>query len=133
MNTGSVCAFDTLFTRSVPHVLEKIFLSLDSYESFQKCLEASKKWKEVLNSESFQEKAKTAYAWCSITYFERATRVKEIYPMPGVSAVLLTLPTVRDENSASEESLVEDNDGRSVVNTFITRAGVSFSPRTRPL
>ena len=60
------CAFDTLFTRSVPHILEKIFLSLDNYESFQRCLEVSKKWNEVLASESFQEKAKAGLSLVAV-------------------------------------------------------------------
>ena len=34
-DTMGVCAFDTLLTRNVPHILEKIFFSLD-YKSFQK-------------------------------------------------------------------------------------------------
>ena len=45
------CGFCTLFTKSVPHILEKIFFSLD-YESYKKCLEVSTAWKELLTSES---------------------------------------------------------------------------------
>ena len=32
------CAFNKLFNKSVPHILEKIFLSLD-YASFKTCLD----------------------------------------------------------------------------------------------
>ena len=46
------CAFDTLFMRNVPHILEKIFFSLD-FVSFCNCLVVSISWKNVLLSESF--------------------------------------------------------------------------------
>ena len=42
-NTG----FDKLFVMNVPHILEKIFLSLD-YESFKKCHDVSNTWKVKL-------------------------------------------------------------------------------------
>ena len=47
------CAFNILFTKSVPHIIEKIFLSLD-YESFKNCMEVSKTWRSLLSSERFQ-------------------------------------------------------------------------------
>ena len=58
--TMDPCAFDMLFTRSVPNILEKIFLSLD-YNSFKACLEVSKAWKGLLVSESFKRKAKLVF------------------------------------------------------------------------
>ena len=54
------CAFDILFTKSVPHILEMIFFSLD-YESYWKCLEVNKMWKELLTSESYQTKGKIVF------------------------------------------------------------------------
>ena len=50
------CAFDLLLSKSVPHVLEKIFFSLD-YESFKNCQEVCNGWKKSLTSERFQRKA----------------------------------------------------------------------------
>ena len=41
------CAFDTLFGRSVPHILEGIFFSLD-YKSFKNCMDVNKRWNELL-------------------------------------------------------------------------------------
>ena len=41
------------FITNVPHVLEKIFFSLD-YESFKICLEVSKFWHDLMTSERFQ-------------------------------------------------------------------------------
>ena len=57
---GNCSAFDTLLTRNVPHILEKIFLSLD-YKSFITCRRVSKTWNELLTSESFQKKEKSVY------------------------------------------------------------------------
>ena len=54
------CAFDELFTKSVPHIFEKIFLSLD-YESFKKCINVNKSWNELLTSETFKRKAKSVF------------------------------------------------------------------------
>ena len=48
------------FKINVPHVLEKIFLSLD-YESYKTCLEVSNDWRELLTSESYQRKAKDLF------------------------------------------------------------------------
>ena len=47
------CAFDKLFTKSVPHIFEKIFFSLD-YISFKNCKEVNNSWNELLTSESFK-------------------------------------------------------------------------------
>ena len=58
--TLGYCAFDVLLTKNVPHILEKIFLSLD-YKSFMTCREVSRTWKELLTSESFQMKEKSVY------------------------------------------------------------------------
>ena len=54
------CAFDKLFTKSVPHILEKIFLSLD-YKSFKTCLDVSKTWRDLLNSDSFSAKVRLVF------------------------------------------------------------------------
>ena len=54
------CGFDTLFGTHVPHILEKIFLSLD-YESFKICMEVNSTWKRQLTSESFQKKGKSMF------------------------------------------------------------------------
>ena len=53
-------AFNMLFTTSVPHVLETIFLSLD-YESFKECLKVSKVWNQLLTSVAYQLKAQLKF------------------------------------------------------------------------
>lgn len=52
--------FDTLFEKSVPHIVERIFFSLD-YESFKTCHDVSKVWRALLTSHSIQRKAKTVF------------------------------------------------------------------------
>ena len=55
------CEFDILLTKSVPHILEKIFFSLDC-KSFLNCLEVSRSWNDVLTSESFQRIGKSIFS-----------------------------------------------------------------------
>ena len=43
-----------------PHIREQIFLSLD-YESYKACFEVCQDWRKILNSESFQKKAKKVF------------------------------------------------------------------------
>ena len=57
--TGS-CYIEMLFTKNVPHILEKIFLSMD-FDSFNECLRVNNAWNELLNSESFQKKARSVF------------------------------------------------------------------------
>ena len=54
------CAFDTLFSKNVPHLLEMVFLSLD-YESFKTCLKVRRAWKRQLTSETFRKKAQSVF------------------------------------------------------------------------
>ena len=60
MDDEFTCAFGTLFTKNVPHVLENIFFCLD-YESYKTCLEVCKTWNELLTSKSYQVKGKSVY------------------------------------------------------------------------
>ena len=51
---------NALFSKNVPHILEKIFFSLD-YESYKICLEVNSEWKELLTSERYITKGKTVF------------------------------------------------------------------------
>ena len=53
-------AFDKLFSKNMPHILEAIFFSLD-YESYKVCLDVSKDWKTMLISKVFQKKGKSVF------------------------------------------------------------------------
>ena len=55
-----LCAFDKLFKRNVPNILERIFLSLDLDSHFC-CLEVNKSWKVLLTSKAFRKKGKTTF------------------------------------------------------------------------
>ena len=61
MGDKNSCGFDTLFNKHLPHIVEKIFLSLD-YESLKTCYEVSNKWKEFIISDSFQKRAKDTFS-----------------------------------------------------------------------
>ena len=52
--------FETLFSKNVPHILEKIFLFLD-YKSYKVCLDVSVCWQNLLTSKTFQMKAKSVF------------------------------------------------------------------------
>ena len=58
--TNSLCKFDIFFKKYVPHILEKIFFSLD-YEAFKTCLKVNNTWKELLTSKSYQKKRKFVF------------------------------------------------------------------------
>ena len=53
---ASLGKFDHLFNKSVPHILEKIFFSLD-YDSFMSCAKVCKTWEVLLSTESYQKKS----------------------------------------------------------------------------
>ena len=48
----SLGGFEALFNKSVPHILEKIFFSLD-YDSFRACRKVHKTWVELLSSDRY--------------------------------------------------------------------------------
>ena len=76
--TSDFCAFDKLFATNVPHVHEKIFLSLD-YFSFKSCLTVNKSWNELLTSESFLKKAKSTFdEWLVDAAFEGHTDIVKL-------------------------------------------------------
>ena len=52
--------FDTLITKTRPHIFEMICLSLD-YESWKNCMVVNKAWNGALTSKKFQEKAKSVF------------------------------------------------------------------------
>ena len=58
---AAACEFDKLFTKFVPHILEKIFFSMD-YESYKNCLEVSKSWNNLFTSESFLRRGKSVFS-----------------------------------------------------------------------
>ena len=100
--------FDTLFTRNVPHILEKIFFSLD-YESYKLCLEVSKVWNDLLSTESYKKRAKYEYKQ------EISDDVKELYRQSNdgnIDAVMkiisIGLVDVNSDDEGGYTQYVED-------------------------
>ena len=54
------CAFDKLLSKNVPHILEKIYLSLD-YESYKECFEVCRTWNEILTSKRYLKIGKSVF------------------------------------------------------------------------
>ena len=54
------CSFDKLFKIKVPHILEKIFFSLD-FESYKTCTEVTQTWEELLYSQSYMKMSKSVF------------------------------------------------------------------------
>ena len=52
--------FDILLARNLPHVIEKIFFSLD-YDTFNNCQEVSMTWNRLLTSDSYLKIAKSVF------------------------------------------------------------------------
>lgn len=50
------CEFDRLFKISVPHILEKVFFSLD-YDTLMACNQVCKCWNSLISSKSYQRRA----------------------------------------------------------------------------
>ena len=53
--------FNSLFAKNVPHILERIFFSID-YESYKACFEVSKDWENLLTSDEYKRKARSLFA-----------------------------------------------------------------------
>ena len=77
------CYFEMLFTTNVPHILENIFLSVD-FDSFNECLRVNSAWNKLLNSQSFQKKARSVFQKeipeyeCKLWIASRNGKAKEV-------------------------------------------------------
>ena len=54
------CDFNGLLKKNLPHIIERIFLSLD-HESFVSCCEVSRTWNSTLTAVSINRKAKSLF------------------------------------------------------------------------
>ena len=54
-NTMGPIGFDMLITKHVPHILEKIFFTLD-YEAYKNCLYVCLAWNKLLTTETYQRR-----------------------------------------------------------------------------
>ena len=53
--------FEKLFTKTRPHILEMICLSLD-YDSFKRCLKVNNNWTQILTSKAMKLKIISGFA-----------------------------------------------------------------------
>ena len=51
------CEFERLYTKSVPHIFEKIFFSLD-HDTFKNCRDVCQAWKELFASKRYRKREK---------------------------------------------------------------------------
>ena len=85
MASSNIGEFDTLFNKSVPHILEKIFFSLD-YDSLMTCRRVCRTWNSLLLSESYQrrseelleEKKKKKKSEEELSQFSKEGNVEEV-------------------------------------------------------
>ena len=122
------CAFDTLFTKCVPHVLENIFFRLD-HTSLEACMEVSQNWKKLLSSEAYQNK----YQELLIEKKESETKLLNASKMGNVEEVTRLLSTLK-----VGVNFVEDHDrwtplyeaaynGHNEVVKLLLDAGMQFN------
>ena len=91
--------FNKLFTRNVPHILEKIFFSLD-YASFKECMEVHRAWHELLTSNSFKQFGKLTFQREIETALWHATRsgnAKEVRAV--LSTGMVNIECMTDEDN----------------------------------
>ena len=55
LKAAKECGFDVLLSKSVPHIIEKIFLDLD-FDSFMACREVSRGWNALLSSGAYRNR-----------------------------------------------------------------------------
>ena len=111
--TSDPCAFNKLFARNVPHILEKIFLSFDNeesvvnHDSFKSCLTVCKKWNKFLMSDSFRKRAASTFdEWLLVAAFDgRAGDVEHLIYMGGDP------DTVFEDDEDDPDKLSEDDYG----------------------
>ena len=85
---GKTCEFDIIFKRNVPHILEKIFFSLD-YDSYNRCRKVSSEWKDVLMSKHFRKRAKSVYRIELVMEEDKLIKTTEEGDLEEVTQLLL--------------------------------------------
>ena len=104
------CAFDMLFTKNVPQVLEKIFFSLD-YMSYRTCRNVSKNWHELLTSERLQRRMISVY---DDRYWEEQNKLLQLSKQHGtVNEVRRLLSNGMVSVNCRYKSLREAEEGSS--------------------
>ena len=90
-------AFTALAGKSVPHILENIFFSLD-YESFKICMKVSNSWNELLTSGSFKRIGKSVFHcdiardFCKCSTEGNLEEVKKLFSLFKVDVNCISTP-----------------------------------------
>ena len=74
-DTNKQVNFVTMLSKDFPHIVEKIFFSLD-YESYKNCMKVNSEWADLLTSERYETKAKVMFR-VKIWEYERQRREYE--------------------------------------------------------
>ena len=119
------CAFNMLFTKSVPHVLERIFFSLD-YDSFKQCLRVSKVWNQLLTSESYRPKAQLMFQkqirrdqCVLIILFARYGKISEVRRLLSSGMLDINFTHPNNGTTALHQAVFQNN--HDIVNLLIDR------------
>ena len=109
------CEIDRIFAKSVPHILEKIFLTLD-FKSFMNCLDVCKSWNNLLISETFQRKTKNVF-WKEIHHGLNRAAVRG-----NVDVIQMVLSSfIVDINQSSSLYLAASFGKKDVVQLLLER------------
>ena len=113
------CAFDKLTEKSVPHILERIFFSLD-YASFKNCMEVCQTWRNFLICEQFQLMAKSKFCeeiQRDLILASRQGQIKKVKSM--LSNFMLDVDCVIDGGTSLQKASFFGH--KDVVNILLDR------------
>ena len=98
MTSSNPTGFDKLLNKNVPHILEKIFLSLD-YDSFMKCHKVCNAWSELLGTESFKRRSKALYQDEMVVDLFKAIVTGNIKKITRLLAIGININVIKDYNT----------------------------------
>ena len=118
---AAVSSFDKLFSITAPHILEKIFLSLD-LKSFINCFRVSRSWNILLTSESFQEMAKPIFYHDLTIELWHACKKGNVQEVTNFfSSGLIDINHISKRHGRTCLSIAAENGQRGVVQELLDR------------
>ena len=113
---------DALLSKNVPHILEKIFFSLD-YKSFKTCFEVNRSWKGLLKSEDFQTKSKDVFKheiWQDEKKFLNASREGDVETVKRLLSLGLVNVNCDPHPQYEPSDLTHKFDLRNIISQYKT-------------
>ena len=98
MASSNHTGFGKLLNKNVPHILEKIFLSLD-YDSFMKCHKVCNAWSELLGTESFKRRSKALYQDEMVVDLFKATVAGNVKEVTRLLAIGININVIKDHST----------------------------------